>query len=109
MNSWWGCHVSCDKFSFTGNINLWARNDPNGTKRSHHKFHQKEAKVRKDALKGLTKDLMESEDLNDSQNAKLLREKIKALEEEFIVEECAKCKKFTILKDKRPSKTFLNI
>ena len=72
-------------------------------------FTKNETKKRKDALKGLTKDLSESEDINDSQNAKILREKIKALKEKFIEEECAKRKTYTILEDERPSQRFLNI
>ena len=72
-------------------------------------FTKREEKVRKDALKGLNQGLTKYEEINDSQNAKFLREKIKALKDEFIVKECAKRKNFTILEDKRPTKTFLNI
>ena len=72
-------------------------------------FTKNETKTRKDAFKGLTKDLTEAEGINDSNNAKILREKIKLLEEKFIEEECAKRKTYTILEDERPSQRFLNI
>merc|ERR1712055_885965 len=72
-------------------------------------YTKKEAKTRKEAFKGLTKDLNEAESENDSTNVKIFRDKIKQLEEMFIEEECAKRKTYTILEDEHPSKTFLNI
>ena len=51
--------------------------------------------------------LNKAEENNDNFNAKLIRDKLKLLEDEHLADEWLKCKMFNILEDERPSKTSL--
>merc|ERR1711864_47265 len=72
-------------------------------------YLKKKGKIKRETIKEINLKLCKAENEDDLLDANSLREKIKKIEDDFVLKEWEKRKEFTLLQDEKTSKAFLNI